>query len=519
MPVIFGREYPEQYDAILIGSGVGGLFCANLLAKAGLKVLLLERHYMLGGYCSTFRRKGFVFDAATHFYPLLGNPTTLTGKLLQDLEISTEWVKMDPVDQFHFPGLPSFAVPADLQLYLEQLKQWFPDESAGVDGYFNELRQAYLSGLLYYFRGVDNDKAEAFSRFTVTQKLNHHFRDPRIKAILMADTPHWGSLPSQTSFLFDAMLRLAYFLGNYYPKGSSQKFADDLGRALQKRGGHILKCAHVDRIDIENGKATGVSIHTVSNRPPQYFCFQAPVVVSNGDAIHTYEDLIGEEYCGRWAIDYLKSQKPSFPCFLVHIGLKGMDPERLAAAEGYYWTCYDPEDSVRNVFKVFIPTHFDPSIAPPGCQILIVQKLTPVRLEDIADWPAHKAGVEEQIMTRLRQILPGIDDHIVVKLSASAMTSFRFTNNWQGAMLGWEMSPDQLGASRLPNTTPVDNVHLVGHWTQPGGGITPVIVSAQRVARMILTGKDDKRDLARDYFAFRTGKSPEQVLRENKMIL
>jgi prolycopene isomerase len=107
-------------------------------------------------------------------------------------------------------------------------------------------------------------------------------------------------------------------------------------------------------------------------------------------------------------------------------------------------------------------------------------------------------------MGRLRQILPGIDSHIVVKLSASAMTSYRFTNNWQGAMLGWEMSPGQLAEGRLPNTTPIKNLYLVGHWTQPGGGITPVIVSAQRVARTILTGKDDNRDLAADYFAFRS---------------
>src|SRR2546425_917207 len=108
MPTVFGRDYPSRYDAIIIGSGIGGLFCANLLAKAGLKVLLLERHYMLGGFCSTFRRRGFIFDAATHFYPLLGNPTTLTGKLLQELEIPTEWVKMDPVDQFHLHPLGGY---------------------------------------------------------------------------------------------------------------------------------------------------------------------------------------------------------------------------------------------------------------------------------------------------------------------------------------------------------------------------------------------------------------------------
>ncbi|MEX2261875.1 MAG: NAD(P)/FAD-dependent oxidoreductase [Bryobacteraceae bacterium] len=503
MPTVFGREYPEQYDAIVIGSGIGGLFCANLLAKGGMKVLVLERHYMLGGFCSTFRRKGFVFDAATHFYPLLGNPSTLTGKLLKELEIPTEWVKMDPVDQFHFPGMKPFAVPADFGRFLQRLEEWFPDEKPGIDSYFAELRQAYLYGLLYYFKGVDNDQAERFERFTVTDKLDEHFHDPRIKAVLMADTPHWGSLPNRTSYLFDAMLRLSYFLGNYYPRGSSQKFADDLGRGLERRGGRILKCAEVERIGVENGKAAGVRLRTVSRRPSEYVEFRAPVVVSNGDALHTYRDLIGIEHCGNWVIEHLASLKPSYPCFLIHIGLRGMDPEKLAAAEGYYWKSFDPIDAIQNVFKIFIPTHFDPGIAPPGCQILIVQKLTPVRIEQIPDWQAHKLGVENSVMERLREILPGIDNHIVIKLSATAMTSYRFTNNWQGAMLGWEMSPGQLGADRLPVSTPIENLYLTGHWTQPGGGITPVIVSAQRVARMILTGKESGRELASEYFGFR----------------
>ena len=105
----------RSYDAVIIGAGVGGLTCANLLAEQGLKVLLVEQHYMVGGYCSTFKRKGYTFDAATHFYPLLGNPDTITGRLLVKMGVRTEWVKMDPVDRFHFPDGSSFTVPADFE--------------------------------------------------------------------------------------------------------------------------------------------------------------------------------------------------------------------------------------------------------------------------------------------------------------------------------------------------------------------------------------------------------------------
>ena len=512
---IFGREYPRRYDAVIIGAGIGGLVCANLLARGGLRVLLLEKHYMLGGFCSSFRRKGFLFDAATHFYPLLGNPSTLTGKLLRELEIPTEWVKMDPVDQFHFPGLKPFSVPANFADYIAKLKQWFPNEAANVDAYFAELRQAYLYGLLYYFKGVTNDCADRLEQCTMGGKLDQHFRDLKLKAILSADTPHWGSVPDRTSYLFDAMLRLSYFLGNYYPKGTSQKFADDLGRGIESRGGKVLKCASVEKICVAGGAVCGVRVRTVSNRAPEFFEFETPVVVSNADALHTYRDLLGGEHGGEWILERMRSMKPSHPCFLVHIGLRGMDPEKLAAAEGYYWSTYEPGDAVRNVFKIFIPTHFDPDVAPPGCQILIVQKVTPVDFDTTRDWASHKAGVEGYIMRRLREILPGIDEHIVVQSSASAMTSYRFTGNFQGAMLGWEMSPEQLGAGRLPAYTPVQNLYLTGHWTQPGGGITPVIVSAQRVAKAILTARDEPGDWAAGYFGFQTaaGHAPREGVR------
>ena len=498
---IFGRQYPKQYDAIVVGAGIGGLFCANLLAREGLKVLLLERHYMLGGFCSTFRRKNFVFDAATHFYPLLGNPATLTGKLLRDLEVPTEWVKMDPVDQFHLPGLPPFAVPADFEEYVRKLKAWFPSESVSLDAYLAETRQAYLHGLLYYFKGVTSEKAERLCHFTVAEKLDQHFRDRRLKTLLMADAPHWGSLPHRTSFLFDAMLRHAYFLGNYYPKGGSQRFADDLSKTLERRGGKVLRCAEALRILVEKGKASGVLIRTLSRRLSEEFAFKAPIVVSNADALHTFRNLIGQDICGKECIQAMEKMSPSYPCFLVHIGLEGMEPQRLAAAEGYYWSSDDPEDAARNVFKIFVPTHFDPNVAPRGCQILIVQKLTPVRLEEVDDWDTYRNQIHCSIMQRLRKILPGIDSHIVVNLAASAMTSCRFTNNWQGAMLGWEMTPGQLGSGRLPNTTPVESLYLVGHWTQPGGGVTPVIISAQRVANMILRGTEKRAEPVGDHFA------------------
>jgi phytoene dehydrogenase-like protein len=483
-----GREYNSHYDVVVIGSGIGGLICSNLLAQAGLKVLMIERHYVLGGYCSTFRRKKFIFDAATHFYPLLGNKTTLTGKVLEKLAIPTQWVKMDPVDKFHFPDGDVFEVPADFSVYLAKLKSLFPDQVRQIDSFFAEVREAYLYGLLNYFKDVPNEKASKFEPFTLQQKLEEHCQNVKLRSLLMADTSHWGSLPRRTSFLFDSMLRLSYFLGNYYPVGGSQVFADDLGNAFKARGGHILLYGNVTKIIVEDGRAVGVRGETSHRHEP--FEFRAPVVVSNSDVMHTYERLLDEEHVGSELLGRLRQLRATHACFLVHFGLKDFPKEVLLKSEGYHWFSWNPDDIEVSFFKLFYPTHFEPRMAPPGHDILIIQKMSPPGYDAVRDWNTHKAEIEAQIMADLRRIVPGIDDHIVMMMSASANTSYRYTLNYQGAMLGWEMSPDQLGDARPGIVTPVENLYLTGHWTQPGGGITPVIISAQRCAKCILTGRD-----------------------------
>lgn len=485
------RRPPDaSYDAVIIGSGVGGLIAGNLLVRAGLEVLLIEQHYMPGGYCSTFRRAGYTFDAATHFYPLLGNPETLAGRLLVELGVETGWVKMDPVDVFHFPDGSRFEVDADFDTYMARLKRDFASEAAALDGFFAEVREAYYLGLLYYFRGREVERLAAYRHLTVRQALDRWFRDPKLKLLLTADCPHWGSPPSRTSFVFDSMLRLSYFLGNYYPRGGSQAFADDLARVFEERGGHILMSTAARRIVVERGVACGVEMETL--RGPVDFAgvVRAGAVVSNADLMQTLEGLVGRPHLPPELLPSLSRLRPTFPCWLTHVGLAGVPLAELAAVQGYYWDGWDPErvgtDALR--FKLFVPTLYEPAMAPPGGQVLIVQKVQELDFAAIDDWQGHKQEVERFVFAQLERVLPGISRHVVVATSATAMTSWRFTCNYRGAMLGWEMSPDQLGTLRPALEGVLPGLYLVGHWTQPGGGITPVIVSAQQAARRVIEG-------------------------------
>jgi phytoene dehydrogenase-like protein len=476
----------SSYDAVVVGAGIGGLICANLLVRAGLHVLLIEQHTIVGGYCSTFTRRGYTFDAASHFYPLLGNRATITGRLLAELGIETDWVKMDPVDQFHLPDGSTFAVPADYDSYIARLKREFPDEVEAIDGFFQHVRRLYLLGVLEYFEGIFTSRLDADRQLSVRDALERWFRSPRLKLLLTADCPHWGAPPSRTSFVFDSMLRLSYFLGNYYPRGGSQAFADELARRFEEQGGHILLKSKTVRVVTRHGRVAGVEVETGPLRNRVRRTLATGVVVSNADLRQTVLKMIEGEHVAREYVERLAELRPTYPCFLIHLGVEGVAPAEMERIHGYYWKTWDADrvgtDAFR--FKLFVPTLYEPRLAPPGGQVLIVQKVTEIDFDAIEDWAAHKQALENEAMECLRRLLP-VSARIVVQLSASAMTSHRFTLNDRGAMLGWEMSPDQLGPGRPDVNGPIPGLYLVGQWTRPGGGITPVIVSAMSVAGLI----------------------------------
>ena len=479
-------EPRRAYDVVIVGAGIGGLTTGLLLAKEGLKVLLVEQHYMAGGYCSTFRRKGFTFDAATHFYPLLGNTSSITGRLLRDLGVETEWVKMDPVDHFHFPDGTHFRVPADFDTYIREVKAMFPDEAPSVDEFFKLVRSTYMLGLLEYFRGVATEKLDPYRHLTLREILERYFRSPKLKLLLSADVGHWGSPPSRTSFVFDSMLRLSYFLGNYYPVGGSQVFADDLARRFTELGGEILMSSHVERIVVRHGRAVGIELLVGPVRKQYLIRVDAGAVVSNADLVQTQERLLGPEVVPPEEVSTTRSLRASHPCFLTHIGLKGVSTEELQRNDGYHWDSWDSDRVATSAFKIFVPTLHEPRMAPPGGHIIIVQKLTAVDYSLVDDWTQHKLGVERHILSNLERIMPGLSQKMVTVCSASASTSYRYTLNFNGSMLGWEMSPDQLGERRPGLTSGIRDLYYVGHWTRPGGGITPVIISAMKVAKLIM---------------------------------
>jgi all-trans-retinol 13,14-reductase len=286
-PIQSPNRVIPKFDAIVIGSGIGGLTTAALFAKSDHKsVLVLEQHFVAGGLTQTFQRQGFRWDIGLECVGGMA-PGQTERKIFDYITNGKlQWQKMPELFQkIVLPDL-TFEVYATPQRYQTDLRDRFPHESIAIRTYFRQIQQLkywYVGHLLVQqlprslrqiFAPLLTLGPGKLAHLSLQAYLDQHFCDPQLKAILAATWGPYGLPPTQMSFAVQAMTTVHYLDGGWYPVGGSKAIADTIRPVIEQAGGKILTQRLVKQILLKDGKAIGVTVenhpHCLGRRGIQY---------------------------------------------------------------------------------------------------------------------------------------------------------------------------------------------------------------------------------------------------------
>ncbi|MGB2981897.1 MAG: NAD(P)/FAD-dependent oxidoreductase [Candidatus Zixiibacteriota bacterium] len=492
----------NEYDAVIIGSGLGGLSCAAAFARQGFKPLVLEKHDRPGGYATTFKRPGgFVFDASLH--------STSAGEREGIHNLIPGFPEITDVEFVPHPNLyraiypdHDFRVPQkDLPGYINMLVGYFPEEKEGIEGLFEDMKGVARDiGKISAARGqVDMsrfpvDFPHLYKSYTKTwgQMMDEHIKNPKLKAIVSALWGYYGLPPSKLASFYYALPTIGFLQeGGYYPKGKSQKISDAFVQFIEERGGRVMLKTQVEEILVKDHTAYGV--RTAEGKE-----FTGRVVISNANAHDTFHSMMKQEDHLKEYLARMDQMTVSLSSFQVFLGLKKdlVGEVGIADTEIFCTTEYDPEAEFEAALEAEVEGGFGLTLydnlykgySPEGKNTVNI-----IALQGYDHWKKYEAdyfkGKKEAYRKekeRLADILidqvegtllHGLRDAIEVTEIGTPLTNVRFTGNYRGAIYGFDQTLDNSGPSRLPHATPIKNLYLSGAWTSPGGGYSAVIWS------------------------------------------
>jgi all-trans-retinol 13,14-reductase len=346
-----GRRYRASrldhgYDAIVIGSGIGGLTCATSLSKLGKKVLVLEQHYTAGGFTHAYSREGYEWDVGVHYIGDVGYPT-MSRKLFDFVSNNQlQWASMDKVYDRIFLGEESFDFVAGKENFLVQLTEQFPEEADALKQYLqmiksvnNGMRWFTLSKLLgprlqKLFSPIFNRLVPSYFNQKTYDVLKGITNNEQLIAVLTGQWGDSGVPPKRSSFMIHSLIARHYLNGGYYPVGGASKIAESIIPQIQSSGGEVFTYAEVKKIIIEQGRAVGVLMTDGTQ-------IKVPMVISNAGAFNTYQKLISTTTSKLFGYDEkLKNIKRSCTNVGLFIGLKDT-AENLGLPKTNFWVYLD----------------------------------------------------------------------------------------------------------------------------------------------------------------------------------
>ncbi|XP_045172753.2 all-trans-retinol 13,14-reductase-like [Mercenaria mercenaria] len=338
---------PENIDAIIIGSGIGGLSTAVLLGRAGYKVLVLEQHSQAGGCCHTFVDKGFEFDTGIHYVGKM-NARDMTRVLVDQItEGQVVWEPMDQEFDAVAIGNPEKAkwytmASGSKEIFAAHLEKQFPTEKVAIAKFMQLLHDsdgAYLGVMIPKMvprwvaqiaikTGIYQlvmRKYMKLCRLTVKDALDELTDNAEFKAVASYIFGDLGVVPSELSVINYASLINHYIPGAFYPYGGPSEIAYQIIPIIEKYGGHVLTGATVTQILMnDNGRAHGVRL---TEKGDSFEVF-ARKIISDAGIINTYKHLLPKEVAVKAPLyRYIREVGPSISYVTVFAGMNESSAE------------------------------------------------------------------------------------------------------------------------------------------------------------------------------------------------
>ena len=498
------KKFPIEasYDVIVIGSGVGALTTAALLAKdAGKRVLVLEKHYTAGGFTHSFKRPGFEWDVGVHYVGEITN----RGGLGQILDYVTEgqlkWADMGPVyDEIVVDG-DRYPFMVRKSVWRDTMCQAFPADVAAIDRYLGELKKLKLPATLYFADKVlpgplsstvghlMRRRLLGMSRVTVHDVLSEITDNPRLRAVLAGQWGDYGLPPKQASWAIHAMVASHYFHGAFYPSGGAAQIAAHVETVLERHGGRIATNAGVASVLVEGERAVGVRLENGDE-------VRAPVIVSNAGVPLT-ERLLPDGSAAAQRMAGIRSRtKPSSAHVSLYVGLNETAAE-LGLPRNNIWVypgddhdaqvaawCKDPSADLPVAFLSF-PSARDPEFLDkhPGNATLEVLTLAPYdwvsQWEDTrwkkrgADYDAFKEHLSEKLLAALYGQCPQLRGKVALAELSTPLTTRHFAGHPFGEIYGIACTPRRFDERAMRPAT-----GLKGFWMTGADVCSPGVAGA-----------------------------------------
>ena len=520
-------EITGDYDAIIIGSGMGGLATAAALAKhGGRRVLVLERHYTAGGFTHTFRRPGYEWDVGVHYIGQVMQEHSPIRTAFDDLtDDQLDWADMGEVYDRVWIGDDSYDFVKGRENFRAKLHGYFPEEREAIDQYIELVRTIVRkSGLYFAEKAVPQPIAKVAGGLmrrplmklagkTTRETLEELTQDQRLIGVLTAQWGDYGLPPGQSSFFVHALIAQHYFKGAAYPVGGASRIAATMEPVIEAAGGSIVTSAEVEEILIEDSRAVGVRMAADGRE------LRAGSVVSNAGFTNTFSRLLPEKVAaGLETVKATQDLKPSSAHLSLYIGLQAT-AEELGLEKTNLWI-YPHHDHDQNVARfladieaplpvayISFPSAKDPDFERryPGRATIEVVTIAPYdlfrRWEDTGwkdrgdDYEALKANLTERMLETLYKHCPQVEGRIDHAELSTPLSTRHFSGFQQGEVYGLAATPERFAARELKPRTEIPGLFLTGADASTLG-VAGALHGGLFAASLIL-GRDIRKDVAK----------------------